>query len=135
MGLVEETWGRKMTENTHRSLAGSRKEPQVAVLWSGLDYSVDSRMSAFISGVKLGTRREVAIYFAEIKAPEQGSSSFLPRSIISLRKMGMPLLGPGLSWLCRALSFLFIISNCSEAKDRLGRVKWASQEPDQIFGS
>lgn len=29
-------------------------------------------------------------------------------------------LGPGLPWLCRASSSFFIVSNCSEAKDRLG---------------
>lgn len=49
---------------------------------------------------------------------------------LSLRKMG-----PGLPWLYRARSFLFIISKGSEAKDRLGRVKHAFREPDQIVGS
>lgn len=113
------------------------RPPRTAVFHSQvvLDCSVDARMSAFISGVKLGTQREGVICFAEINAPKPGSSSFLPRSIISLRKIEMHLLGPGLSRLCRTRSFLLIIPNCSEAKDRLGRVKWVSQEPDQIFGS
>lgn len=113
------------------------RPPRTAVFHSQvvLDCSVDARMSAFISGVKLGTQREGVICFAEINAPKPGSSSFLPRSIISLRKIETHLLGPGLSRLCRTRSFLLIIPNCSEAKDRLGRVKWVSQEPDQIFGS
>lgn len=88
MGLVEETWDRNMADNTHRSFAGGwnpgwfscRLASQDCGFHSQVvfDYSVDTRVSAFISRVKLPTENEAVICFAEIKVPELGSSGLLP---------------------------------------------------------